>query len=68
MVSGLPALADIDAYVAAVGPAQWLQPLQERRDAILHLRVVRAAAGREQTDPPHAVCLVRAGGERPSAI
>ncbi len=33
--------ADVDPHVAAVGPAQLLQPLQERRDAGLPFRIVR---------------------------
>ena len=33
--------ADVDPHVAAVGPAQLLQPLQERRDAGLYFRIVR---------------------------
>ena len=33
--------ADVDLHVAAVGPAQLLQPLQERREAGLSFRIVR---------------------------
>ena len=33
--------ADVDPHVAAVGPAQLLQPLQERREAGLTFRIVR---------------------------
>ena len=33
--------AGVDPHVAAVGPAQLLQPLQERRDAGLIFRIVR---------------------------
>ena len=36
-----PAQRDVDPHVAAVGPAQLLQPLQERRDAGLPFRIVR---------------------------
>ena len=35
--------AGVDPHVAAVGPAQFLQPLQERRDAGLAFRIVRGA-------------------------
>ena len=36
--------AIVDPHVAAVGPAQLLQPLQERRDAGLRFRIVRSAS------------------------
>ena len=36
--------ADVDPHVAADGPAQLLQPLQERRDAGLTFRIVRGEA------------------------
>src|SRR6516165_12788362 len=47
---------DVDAHVAAVGPAQFLQPLQECREA----RVCRRIVGRgvqEHADPPHPLAL-----------
>ena len=37
-----PAPTSVDPHVAAVDPAQLLQSLQERRDASLRFRIVRA--------------------------
>ena len=54
----------VDPHVAAVGPAQLLQPLQERRDAGLRFRIVRGAV-HEHADAPHALALLRARRERP---
>ncbi len=47
-----------------IGPAQLLQPLQERRDAGLTFRIVRGA-GHEHADAPHPLALLRARRERP---
>ena len=51
-------------HVAAVGPAQFLQSLHERRDASLCLRVVRGEWN-EHADAPHPLGLLRARRERP---
>ena len=56
--------AGVDPHVAAVGPAQLLQPLQERRDAGLRFRIVRGR-GHEHADAPHPLGLLRARRERP---
>ena len=57
--------AGVDPHVAAVDPAQLLQPLQERRVAGLRVWIVRADAAREYTDAPHPLDLLRARCERP---
>ena len=54
----------VDPHVAAVGPAQLLQPLQERREAGLSFRIVRGQA-HEHADAPHPLGLLRARRERP---
>ena len=52
--------AVIDPHVAAVGPAQLLQTLQERREAGLPFGIVRGEI-HEHADPPHALgCCARA--------
>ena len=56
--------AGVDAHVAADGPAQLRQPLQERPEAGLKFRIVRGC-GQEHADAPHALGLLRARGERP---
>ena len=56
--------AGVDPHVAADGPAQLRQPLQERCEAGLRFRIVRGLA-HEHTDAPHALGLLRARGERP---
>src|SRR5258706_2734390 len=56
--------AGVDPHVAAVGPAQLLQPLRERCDAGLPLQIVRGE-WHEHADVPHALALLRAGRERP---
>jgi hypothetical protein len=48
-----------DADVAAVGPTELCQSLEERRIADLTLRIVRGR-GVQHTDPPHAAWLLRA--------
>ena len=54
----------VDPHVAADGPAQFLQPLQERREADLKFRIVRGLV-HEHSDAPHAVALLRTRDERP---
>ena len=54
----------IDPHVAAVGPAQLLQALQERREAGLPFRIVRGQV-HKHADAPHPLGLLRACGERP---
>ena len=44
--------AIVDPHVAAVGPAQLLQPLLESREARLSFRIVRGEV-HEHADPPH---------------
>src|SRR5262245_65574297 len=56
--------ADVDPHVAAVGPAQLLQPLQERCVAGLPFRIVLDQV-REHADAPHPVGLLRPRRERP---
>ena len=51
-------------HVAAVGPAQLLQPLQEGRDASLFFRIVCGPV-QEHADATHPIGLLRARGERP---
>ena len=57
--------ANVDPHVAAVGPAQLLQPLHERRDAGLMIPDRPRAAGHEHADAPHPLALLRARGKRP---
>ena len=61
-VAGVPAVFHPD--IAADGPARLLQPLQERRNAVLRIPIVRGS-GHEHADPPHPVALLRARRERP---
>ena len=56
--------ASVDLHVAAVGPAQLLQPTQECRDAGLPFRIVRAR-GHEHANPPHPLGPLRVRDERP---
>ena len=56
--------AGIDLRVAADAPTQFLQPLQERCDAGLSLRIVRGLA-HEHADAPHPLALLRTRRERP---
>src|SRR5262249_27393060 len=56
--------ANVDLYVAAFGPAQLLQSLQERRDTRLTLRVVRAL-GHEHANTPQPLALLRTRSKRP---
>jgi hypothetical protein len=52
------------AWRAAVGPAQLLQPLQERRDAGLSFRIVRGQV-HKHADPTRPLALLRPRRERP---
>ena len=52
------------AHIAADGPIQLLQRLQERRETCLKFRIVRSY-GHEHPDAPHAVALLRTRRERP---
>jgi len=61
-IAGAPAL--VDPHVAAVGPAQLLQALQERCQTYLSFRTVCGHA-HEHADAPHALALLRARGKRP---
>jgi hypothetical protein len=61
-IAGTP--ANIDPHVAAIGPAQFLQALQERREARLCLLIIRGQA-HEHTDPPHSLALLRPRRARP---
>jgi|SRR5262245_48261140 len=56
--------ANVDLYVAAFGPAQLLQSLQERRGTRLTLRVVFGVAY-EQANTPHPLALLRRRSKRP---
>src|SRR5262249_25557507 len=47
---------EVDAHVAAVGPAQFLQPLQECREAGLCRRIVGRGV-QEHPDPPPPLAL-----------
>ena len=63
-VAGVCAPASLDAAVAAVGPAELLQRLYERRFAGLSFRIVRCRV-HEHADAPHALSLLRPRRERP---
>src|SRR5262249_25410487 len=54
----------VDPHVAADGPAQFPEPLQERRIAGLCFRLVRGDGGKH-ADPPHPLRLLRARRQRP---
>src|SRR5262249_36815695 len=56
--------AAVDANVAAVGPAQLPQPLQERRQTGLAYRIVLCER-HEHADASHPLTLLRARRERP---
>jgi hypothetical protein len=56
--------AVVDPHVAAVGPAQLLQPLQERRDAGLCLPIVGGEV-HQHADASHPIGLLRPRRERP---
>jgi hypothetical protein len=59
-----PGPTDVDLHIAADAPAQFLQPLQERREAGLPVRIVRGLS-REHADPPHPLALLRPRRDRP---
>jgi hypothetical protein len=54
----------VHPHVAAVGPAQLLQPFQERRVARLNVRIARSRA-RDYANVSDAIGLLRAYIERP---
>ena len=56
--------AIVEAHVASVGPAQFLQPLQERSDAGQRFRIVGGEV-HEHADPSHRARLLRPRRERP---
>src|SRR5262249_1691051 len=56
--------ADVDAHVAADGPARFLQTLQECREAGLSLRIFPGEI-HQHPDAPHALAPLRARRERP---
>jgi hypothetical protein len=56
--------AKVDANVAPIGPAQFLQPLHELPDQALDLWVPLRDR-KEKTDTPHTVILLRARRDRP---
>jgi hypothetical protein len=55
----------VNLHVAADDPTLLLQPLQERRDPGLKLRIIRGC-GKEYCDAPHTLGLLRPYRERPS--
>src|SRR5262249_28160346 len=55
---------DVDAHVAADGPAELLQPLQKRRVAGLAVGIIRRQV-HQHGDAAHALALLRARRERP---
>src|SRR5215472_11134988 len=59
-----PGPAGIDLHIAAIGPAQLLQALPERRDAGFCLRITHGE-WYEHADAPHPLGLLRARRERP---
>src|SRR5262245_8757008 len=61
-IASAPAI--VDPHVAALGPAQLLQHLQERRDAGLAFRIVRGVRD-EHADAPHPLALLCERRERP---
>src|SRR5215472_15914229 len=56
--------ASVDAHVAADGPSQQRQLLQERPDPGLKFRIIRGC-GQEHADPTHTLTLLRSRRERP---
>src|SRR5262245_579724 len=54
----------LDLRIAAVCPTQLLQCLPERRNAGLAFGIV-CGYGHKNTDPPHAITLLRPRRERP---
>jgi hypothetical protein len=56
--------ANVEPYLAAVGPPELLEFLPKRRDKGLSLRVVLGRR-HQHADSPHPVSLLRACGNRP---
>ena len=56
--------AGVDPHVAAVGPAQLRQALQERRHAGLIFRIIRGRC-HQHANSPNALALQRVRGEGP---
>jgi hypothetical protein len=56
--------AGIDPHVAAIAPAQLLQPLHECDESALPFRIVRGQI-HQHSNPPHPLALLRARRERP---
>jgi hypothetical protein len=56
--------AQVNPHVAAIGPTQLRQPLQECREVCLRAPTV-CANWNEHADTPHATCRLRARHERP---
>ena len=54
----------VDPHIAAVGPAQLLQPLQKGSEASAPYRIIRGHV-REHADAAHSLRLLRARRERP---
>ena len=54
--------AGVESQIAADGPARLPQPLQERPDPGLKLRIVRGL-GQDDADAPHPLALLRTRGE-----
>jgi hypothetical protein len=57
--------AQVDAHIAAFGPAELLQALLERRDPSLPFWIVCGGA-HECADTPHSLRLLRARRQRPN--
>src|SRR5262245_3945018 len=62
VISGGP--TNLDLRIAAVCPTQLLQCLPERRNAGLAFGIV-CGYGHKNTDPPHAITLLRPRRHRP---
>ena len=58
--------AGINFHVAAVGPTQSLQPLNQRVEACLSFHVVLGQR-HQHADPPHTFALLRMRHQRPSS-
>jgi hypothetical protein len=56
--------ACVDLNIAAVGPAQLLQDLLERRESGLTIWIIRDRV-HQHADPPHLLGLLRPGTKRP---
>src|SRR5262249_39178795 len=60
-----PRPAQFDPDIVALGPAEFLEALLERRDKGLPFGIPLRTAARQEPDPTHLVGLLRACGERP---